>query len=77
MEVRPPEEPQSLAEWLWRLKRYESGIYVRVKAPDGFLTISLADLSPKEWGEKVAGFLETGALPVRVKEPEEMQDANL
>lgn len=55
MEVRPPDEPQSLAEWLWRLKRYESGIYVRVQKDGRWGNASLAELDPKTWGEKVAG----------------------
>jgi hypothetical protein len=78
MEIRPPDEPQNLAEWLWRLRRYESGIYVRIQNSEGrWVNASLAELDAKTWGVKVAGFLETGALPVRIKEPEEMQDADL
>jgi hypothetical protein len=73
---RPPDEPTNLFEWLWRLKRYEKGIFVRQKVEEGgdftWVNLNLAELDPKTWAEYVARWLEEGRLPVRVKEPEEI-----
>ena len=67
----PPEEPKTLADWLWRLKEYENGIFVRVKRDGKLDAVSLRNVSPREWGEHVARFLEKGMVPVRVRGPEE------
>lgn len=63
----PPEEPQNLAEWFWRLREYENEIFVRQLRDGKYETLSLTELTPEEWGEKVAGFLNKGLLPVRIR----------
>ncbi len=66
----PPDTPTTLAEWLWRVRRHESAIYVREKNPNGrWVTVALADLSPERWAYWVARWLEEGAVPVRVRDP--------
>lgn len=64
----PPEEPQNLEEWLWRLKRYESGIFVREKTKEGWDSVALSTLPPDRWAHHVARWLEEGVLPARLKE---------
>lgn len=72
---QPPAEPTSLQEWLWYVKRYEKGIFVRHRGGDGNWTnVALADLDPKAWADRVALWLENGHIPVRVKEPQEMEE---
>jgi hypothetical protein len=73
--VRPPDEPQNLTEWLWRLKRYERGIFVREKVDGRWGNVALKDLTPERWAHHVARWLEKGALPCRIREQEEMQNA--
>lgn len=70
---RPPEEPKTLEEWLWRLKRYDKGIFVREQLAGKFQNVALADLPPDRWAFHVARWLEQGMLPVRVREPEEIK----
>lgn len=69
---RPPEEPKTLTEWLWRLKRYEKGIFVRELVGEKWMNMALADLPPDRWAFHVARWLEQGVLPVRIREPEEI-----
>ena len=70
----PPSEPQNLAELLWYIKRWESGIYFRVQDANGkWGTQSLAEMGPKTWGEKLARLLEEGRMPVRIREDWEME----
>jgi hypothetical protein len=60
--VRAPDEPKSLMEWLWRLLRYEDGIYVREQKPDGkWGNTRLSELPPERWAFHVARWLEEGA----------------
>lgn len=76
--ARPPESPTSLAEWLWYVRRYEHGIYVRVQRADGrWGNASLAELSPEEWGKHVARWLDEGGLPCRVLEEGERPSEKL
>lgn len=66
---RPPDSPTSLAEWLWYVRRYERGIYVRTQNAEGrWVNASLAELNPKEWGEHIARWLDEGGIPCRVLE---------
>jgi hypothetical protein len=71
--VRLSDEPRNLWEWLWRLKRYERGIYVREQVDGRWGNVALSDLTPERWAYYVARWLEDGVLPCRVREPEEMQ----
>lgn len=64
----PPKEPKTLFEFLWYLKRWEDGIYVKVKRNDKDKILALVELNPKEWAEKVSEFIEYGAIPSRVLE---------
>jgi hypothetical protein len=71
--VRLSDEPRNLTEWLWRLKRYDRGIYVSEQVDGRWGNIALADLTPERWAHHVARWLEEGALPCRIREPEEMK----
>lgn len=72
---RPPEEPTTLEEWLWRLKQYENQIFVRAQDKDGkWDALNLNEITPKEWGTFVAGWLTDGRLPVRVRTDEEIAE---
>ena len=71
-EPRPSDEPSTLKDWLWRLKRYEHGIFVREQIDGKSVTIALAHLRPEQWAHHVARWLEEGILPTRIREPEEM-----
>lgn len=65
----PEEEITTLAQWLWRLRYYENDIFVMHA---GYPT-SLAQLPAQVWGEKVAGFLERGAMPSRIsRDPDDV-----
>lgn len=75
--LNPPAEPQNLAEWLWYVRRYESGIFVRVRRDERWQSLSLAQLTPQEWGEQVGDMLERGVLPVRLLEPQERRDGSV
>ena len=66
MADKPPEEPANLYEWLWRLKTYESSIYVRVQVDGHWKPIALADCNPEQWAVHMATWLQEGAVPVRV-----------
>ena len=71
--VRPPDPPTNLEEWLWYVRRYEDGIYVREQGADGkWGNAKLADLAPERWGQHVARWLNDGVIPCRIKEPEEL-----
>ena len=67
----PPEEPITLAEWLWRIRQYESGIYVYKLAGKKWKAVTLASLPPKQWAQQVARMLEAGMNPVRLRGKEE------
>lgn len=70
--VRPTEYPNTLADWLWRLKLYEDGIFVRWKDTTGhWRTVSLVSLPPKDWAKRVARWLEEGAIPARIRDDAE------
>lgn len=67
-----PNEPKNLMEWLWRLKRYEDGIFVREQGAGGkWGNAKLSDLPPERWAFHVARWLEEGSLPCRILEPQE------
>jgi len=72
---RPPDEPTTLEEWLWRLKQHENQIFVRAQDKDGkWGALNLNEITPKEWGEFVAKWLTEGHLPVRVRTDEEIKE---
>ena len=63
----PPEHPETLKEWLWRVKQHEDSIYVRELTEGGKWGFSpLSELPPERWAHHVAGWLEKGVAPVRV-----------
>lgn len=70
--IRPPDEPKTVVEWLWYVKRYDKGIFVREQVKSKWRNVALADLPPDRWAFHVARWLNENALPCRVKEPEEM-----
>lgn len=71
-EPQPPEEPRTLRDWLWRLKRHERRIFVCRKAGDRWVNVALADLPPDEWATHVARWLTDGSIPVRVRDSEDL-----
>ncbi len=72
-----PDDPTDLAGWLWRVRRYEAGIYVREQEAGGtWGNVSLADLAARDlgrWAFHVARMLEACIMPVRVREESELQ----
>lgn len=68
----PSDDPQNLFEWLWRLREYEDGIYIRVQRGEQWTNSSLEEATPKEWATFVAKALDKGMLPVRVKRDSEL-----
>ena len=70
-ERRPPNEPANLAEWLWYVKRYEDGIFVREFIEGCWENLPLSALSPERWARHVAEWLDEGHLPVRILEESE------
>ncbi|MBU2177727.1 MAG: hypothetical protein KJ556_21755 [Gammaproteobacteria bacterium] len=70
----PPDEPTTLFEWLWRLKFHEDHIFVRENIGDGFMAVPISQLPPWKWAHHVAGWLEFGHLPLRVRTKEEIKD---
>lgn len=73
MKQKPPapDDPKDLAEWLWRLRRYENGIYVREQVDGKWTNARLSDLPPERWAFHVARWLDGGVLPCRVLEEHE------
>ncbi len=63
----PPDEPTTLYEWLWRLKRYQDGIFVRERIEGHFRNVALSQLPPDRWAYWVARWLDENALPMRIK----------
>lgn len=65
------ENPETLEEWLCRLKTHEDRIFVREKIDGEWESVALSTLTPERWAYHVARWIEEGALPVYVrKEPE-------
>lgn len=64
----PPCEPSNLEEFLWYIKRWEKGIFVRAQIDGKWKPVSLAELPSGRWAEYVARFIQEGALPVRIRE---------
>lgn len=61
----PPEEPQDLAEYLWFCRHWEHVIFFRAQREGKWTNVALADLTPQEFGEKLARLLEENRLPIR------------
>lgn len=78
---RPPENPDTLADWLWYVKRYEQGIFVRETIDgkrDAYRLSYIAQKSSKLWAKHVARMLEKNIVPARVRElGEEVQHETL
>lgn len=74
-EELPPEVPQTLADYLWYCRAYEEHIYIRVVEDEQHVNKNLAELSAKEYGEKLAALIGTGRLPARVTREKEEGDA--
>ena len=69
-EAQADQIPQTLEQWLVRLKEYESQIYVRLQDKTGkWTTKSLDQLTPQQWGEHVHGWMTEGTIPVVLREP--------
>ena len=64
--MKPPEQPKNLSEYLWYCRYYEKQIYFRVQRNGKFESLSLADLTPQEYGEKLAILIEAGRLPAHI-----------
>ena len=65
------DNPRNLVEWLWRLKAYEKGIYVRELNGGTWENLPLSELTPEQWARHVAKWLEENALPCRIREEAE------
>ena len=63
----PPENPQNLYEWLWRLKHNEKGIFVREQIDGVWDAGALSDLPPDKWAYHVSRWICEGILPARVR----------
>lgn len=67
--------PETLMEFLYYVRRYEDGIYIRDREDDGsWGAISLKELSIHRWATVVAKWLEEGHMPVRVREDWELKE---
>lgn len=62
------EQPAELIHFLYRIKRYEQGIYVREQVDGQWENPSLAELSPERWAHHVNRMLGQQIWPVRLKE---------
>lgn len=71
----PPDEPETLEEYLWYCREYEEDIYFRARRGDLWENVSMADLSPREYGEKLARLLMQDRLPVRIKRDYEIGES--
>ncbi|TXI10938.1 MAG: hypothetical protein E6Q68_07225 [Polynucleobacter sp.] len=69
----PPENPEDLFEWLWRLREYEDCIFIRVYRNKEWMNVSLKEAKPQEWAAFTSRALEKGMLPVRVKRDSELK----
>ena len=68
--IRPPDEPKTVVEWLWYVKRYEKVILVRGQVGDKIEPVALADLPPDRWAYWMFRWmLDYPAVPARLKEP--------
>lgn len=63
----PPDEPTTLAEYLWYCREYEHDIYFRAQRNGKWCNVSLADLAPDEFGDRLARLIEEGRIPVRLR----------
>ena len=68
--------PQTLEEWLVRLKRYESTIYVREQVDGKWDAVPLSELSAERWGASVARWLDEGHVPIRIRSDEEVDSSH-
>lgn len=66
--TKPPAIPRDLREYLWYVRRYETGIYVREQIHGKWGNSRLADLSPKRWAHHVAKWFNENRIPWRIKE---------
>lgn len=66
---KPPDQPETLQEWLHYVRAYQANIYVRHEG----VNVALGDLPPELWAKHVAGWLTLGQghVPCRVLETEE------
>lgn len=70
----PPDNPETLAAWLWYVRHHQDRIFIREKNKDGkWDSLSLSEITPEQWGKRVAQWLEGGHLPVRVLTEEEQK----
>ncbi len=69
----PPAKPLTLEEWLWYVRRYENGIYVREQVEGHWTNVALVHLTPERWAYHVSGWLAEGRLPCRILEDHEIQ----
>lgn len=74
---RPPETPLTLADWLWRVKRYERRIFVRARNAGMVQTAREAEkkLQAKETEENADGAApNTHAKPREAEMPSELKN---
>ena len=64
----PPNSPQTMEDFLWVVRQYEKGIFVREMVGAKMESVPLASLSPKRWAYHVNRFIENGINPAYVKD---------
>ena len=64
----------TLATYLSYCKEHEDAIFFRVKREEKWESLALSELTPEEWGEKVAGLFTQGRTPCRVLSEEEVKE---
>jgi len=74
---RPPDNPQSLEDWLWYVRRYETTIFVREQIDGKWQSPALSTLPPERWAYHVARWMDRGMVPCRVREAEERPEEEL
>ena len=72
--TRPPDNPQSLEDWLWYVRRYEDGIFVREQIDGTWQSVALSALPPERWAYHVARWMDRCMVPCRVRDTEEIAE---
>ena len=73
-ENMPPDELQTLKDFLWYCLEYRNSIFFRAIRNGKMQPVSLADLTPEEAGLRLSRMIEEGRVPVRVLRPEEIKE---
>lgn len=72
-QFREPPEEVRLIDFLYYIRRYQDGIYVRVQVDGRWTNAALSELNASQWAEYINRWLAEGVWPLRVREPQEME----